>query len=200
MNKSENIFFRILDIFAHFVLLNALWIICSVPIITIFPATTALFGVVRKWHTDGTDAGSVRLFFSLFKENFKKSFMIGVLWTVAGLILFVDWSILQQVELTGKTGVFALLVFSIILFIFMTIYVFFVLVHYELSILQTLKNALFLSLGYFIHTLLLLVTIAVVITITLIAPIFLIIFGSILAFTMYYIFRKLSIKVEQQVL
>ncbi|WP_163578964.1 YesL family protein [Gracilibacillus saliphilus] len=199
MNKSENIFFRILDIFAHFVLLNALWIICSVPIVTIFPATTALFGVVRKWHSDGTDAGSVRLFFSLFRENFTKSFMIGILWTIAGLILFVDWSILQQVEFTGKTGVFALLVFSIILFIFMTMYVFFVLVHYELSILQTLKNALFLSLGYFIHTLLLLVTIAGVITITLIAPIFLIIFGSILAFTMYYIFHKLSIKVEQQV-
>ncbi|QGH34015.1 DUF624 domain-containing protein [Gracilibacillus salitolerans] len=198
MNKSENIFFRILDIFAHFVLLNTLWIICCVPIITIFPATTALFGVVRKWHTNGTDAGSIRLFFSLFRENFKKSFFIGVLWIVAGFILFVDWSILLQVEFTGKLGVFTLLIFSIILFIFMTIYVFFVLVHYELSILQTLKNALFLSLGYFFHTLLLLVTIVVAITVTYFAPVFLMIFGSILAFTMYFIFQKLSIKVQQK--
>ncbi|WP_084040568.1 DUF624 domain-containing protein [Gracilibacillus boraciitolerans] len=70
LNNSENIFFRILDIFAHFVLLNALWIICCVPIVTIFPSTTALFGVVRKWHTDGHDVGCIRLFFSLFRENF----------------------------------------------------------------------------------------------------------------------------------
>ncbi|MGP4041409.1 YesL family protein [Gracilibacillus sp. D59] len=198
MNKSENIFFRILDIFAYFVLLNAIWIICCVPILTIFPATTALFGVVRKWHSEGTDAGSIRLFFSLFRENFKRSFIIGVLWTIAGVILFVDWSILQQVEFTGKIVVFALLIFSIMLFIFMTIYIFFVLVHYELSILQTLKNALFLSLGYFIHTLLLLVTIVGAITITIFAPIFIMIFGSILAFSMYFIFHKLSIKVQQQ--
>src|SRR5699024_4884072 len=116
MNNSDNVFFRILDIFAHFVLLNALWVICCIPIVTIFPATTALFGVVRKWHIDGTDAGGIGLFFSLFKSNFKKSFLIGLMWLLAGSILYVDTSIILQIEFTGKLFVFILVIFSSILY------------------------------------------------------------------------------------
>ncbi len=197
MNKSENMFFRILDIFAHFVLLNVLWIICCIPIITIFPATTALFGVVRKWHTEGTDAGSIRLFFLLFKDNFKKSFIIGVLWLVAGFILYFDMSILMQIEFAGKIIVLTLLIFSIILYIFTSIYIFFVLVHNDLSILQSLKNALFLSIGYYAQTLLIVLIIAGAFIITYFAPILLMIFGSVLAFSVYYVFHKLPKKSPQ---
>src|SRR5699024_2076240 len=115
MNKTDNIFFRILDIFAHFVLLNILWFILCIPIITIFPATTALYAVVRKWVTEGTDAGVFQIFFVSFKANFKKSFIIGLFWLLAGLILYFDLSILLKNEFFGSLFVFILLTFSIIL-------------------------------------------------------------------------------------
>src|SRR5690625_2719829 len=192
MNKSDNMFFRILDIFAHFVLLNILWVILCIPIITIFPATTALYSVVRKWITEGTDAGAIQLFFTSFKENFKKRFIIGLLWLIAGFILYFDLSILLQIEFTGKFFVFILLCFSTILYVFISIYVFFVLVQYELSVVHTIKNALILSLSRLLHTLLFLVIIAGALIITYYFKIFIMIFGSMLAFVLYNIFHKLD--------
>lgn len=192
MNKSDNVFFRILDIFAHFVFLNTLWIILCIPIITIFPATTALYSVVRKWVTEGTDAGVVQLFFSSFKENFRKSFLIGLFWLIAGLILYFDLSILFNIEFTGKFFVFILLSFSTILYVFISIYVFFILVQYDLSIAHTIKNALILSVSRLLHTLLFLMIIAGALVLTYFFKVLIIIFGSMLAFVLYSIFHKLN--------
>jgi uncharacterized membrane protein YesL len=190
MNKSENMFFKILDIFAHFVLLNALWVICCIPIFTIFPATTALFGVVRKWHVEGTDVGVVRIFFQLFKTNFKKSFIIGLIWLLAGFILYFDLSIVLQIDFTGKIFVFILLIFSSILYVFMTIYIFFILVHQDLTIVQSIKNALFMSIGYYLHTFLIIAILIGALAITYLAPIFLMVIGSVLAFSIYQVFQR----------
>src|SRR5690625_3629412 len=154
MNKSENMFFRILDIFAHFVLLNALWIICCLPIITIFPATTALYMVVKRWITESTDAGVVRLFFTSFKESFKKSFVIGLFWLLAGAILYFDLTILLQVEFTGSFFILILLIFTAILYIFVSVYSLLLLVQEELSILNILKKSLILSVSHLHYTLL----------------------------------------------
>lgn len=192
MNKSDNMFFRILDIFAHFVLLNTLWLIACIPIITIFPATTALYSVVRKWVTEGTDVGAVQLFYISFKDNFKKSFVIGFLWFIAGSILFVDLFIVFQTEFTGKYFVFVLLSFSTILYLFTSIYVFFVMVQYELSIKNIIKNALILAVSRLFHTLLCLAIIAGAIILTYYFKMFFIIFGSMLAFVLYFIFHKLD--------
>jgi len=192
MNKSENMFFRILDIFAHFVLLNALWIICCLPIITIFPATTALYMVVKRWITESTDAGVVRLFFTSFKESFKKSFVIGLFWLLAGAILYFDLTILLQVEFTGSFFILILLIFTAILYIFVSIYTFFMLVQYELSISSILKNALLLSVSHLHYTLLFLVIIIGTLLMTYYIKIFLLIFGSVLAFILYHVFQKLD--------
>lgn len=192
MNKSDHLFFRILDIFAHFVLLNALWIIFCIPIITIFPSTTALFSVARKWMTEGTDVGSIQLFLTSFKENFKKSFLIGLLWMIAGLVLYFDLSILMQIEFTGKFFVFILFAFSALLYVFVSIYVFFVMVQYELSILHTIRNALILSVSRLLHTVLILIVIAGALIITYYFKVFMVVFGSVLAFVLYNIFHKLD--------
>lgn len=192
MNKSDNMFFRILDIFAHFVLLNILWIALCIPIITIFPATTALYSVVRKWVTEGIEVGAIQLFFTSFKKNFKKSFIIGLLWLIAGLILYFDLSILMQIEFTGKYFVFILLTFSTILYVFISIYVFFILVQYQLSIAHTIKYALILSVSRLLHTLLFLVIIAGALIFTYYLKFLIIIFGSMLAFIMYNIFHRLD--------
>lgn len=198
MNKSENVFFRILDIFAHFVLLNVLWIILCIPVLTIFPATTALFSVVRKWVSEGTDAGVFHLFFTSFKENFKKSFTIGIMWTIAGSILYFDLALLLEIEFTGRYFLFILLIFSAIIYIFISIYLFFLLAHYDLSVLHTIKNALLLSVSNLYHTVLCLVIIGGASIIIYYFPVFIMIFGSVLAFILYNIFHKLLYKIQEK--
>lgn len=198
MARSDNTFFRILDIFSHFLLLNAMWILACVPIITIFPATAALFGVGRKWVGEGIDAGLFSLFIKELKLNFKKSFLLGIIWSVGGLIIYYDFSILSQIEFTGEVIIYSLLIFMTILYVFTTIYLFYVLVNYELSLLHTIKNALLISISYIFHTLLCIGIIGFVVAITLIAPIFLLIFGSIIAFILCHVFQKLSVKIERR--
>ncbi|WP_226037094.1 YesL family protein [Aquibacillus saliphilus] len=197
MDKSENIFLRILDIFTHFLLINILWIIFCLPIITIFPSTTALLGVVRKWTSEGIEAGLLSLFIKEFKANFKKSFLIGILWGIAAIILYVDYTILLQYEFTGRMILLTLLIFVTILYSFTSVYIFFVLANYELSILHSIKNALFISISYIFHTLLCIFVIGIAVVITYFVPIFILIFGSVLAFTLYQIFDRLSYKIQR---
>ncbi|WP_407272428.1 YesL family protein [Radiobacillus sp. PE A8.2] len=197
MNKSGNMFFRILDIFTHFLLLNVMWFICCIPIVTIFPATAALFGVARKWAFEGIDAGLFSLFVQQFKANFKKSFILGVMWTIASLIIAYDFYILHYVEFTGKAIVFNLLSLMTVLYLFTSIHLFFIMVHYELTILQILKNSIFVSISYIFHTILCFIIIGLVIALCFFVPVFLLVAGSILAFTLSHILIRLSQKIQQ---
>ncbi|MRH41934.1 DUF624 domain-containing protein [Aquibacillus halophilus] len=197
MDKSENIFLKILDIFTHFLLINILWLIFCIPIITIFPATAALFGVVRKWTSEGIEAGMLSLFMKEFKGNFKKSFLIGIIWSIAAVILYLDFAIMLQVEFMGRMVLLTLLIFVTMLYMFTTIYIFFILVNYELTILHTIKNALFISISYIFHTILCMLLISIVLILTYFVPIFLLIFGSVLAFILYQVFHRLSYRIHE---
>lgn len=193
MNKTENIFLQILNIFANFVLLNALWIIFCIPIITIFPSTSALFSVTRTWFKEGIDFGLISLFFKSFKRNFIKSFLIGIMWTVAALILYIDFSILFQVEFIGKYVVFILLVFSLIIFTFISLYIFFIITsNQSLSIMKVIKHSLILSVSNLLHTILSLIIIILLLVLIYQFPILLIIFGSMTSFVLTFIFLKLE--------
>lgn len=193
MNETEPLFFRILDIFAHFVLLNLLWLLCSLPVITLFPATSALFSVVRQWITSGMDAGATQLFFRFFKENFKRSFPIGLLWLFAGFILLIDFYLVRQINFTGSFFVLILIIFATIIYLFTSLYALFMIAHYELTIIGTLKNALFLSVSYLFRSLLCFVIIMLAFVLVFYLPFLMIIFGSMLAFILYYIFHTIPI-------
>ena len=54
------------------ILLNLLWILCSVPIITVGAATTALHGVIQAYVSEENN-GIVRPYFRAFRKNFKQS-------------------------------------------------------------------------------------------------------------------------------
>jgi uncharacterized membrane protein YesL len=71
---------RLLGVFINLLLLNLLWLLARLPVLTIYPATAAMFGVVRVWVRRG-DPSIFRPFFSSFKRIFKQSFWVGVVWT-----------------------------------------------------------------------------------------------------------------------
>lgn len=199
MDKTMNTFNQIISIFTSFVLLNLLWLLFCLPVVTIFPATAALFGTVRKWTRLGLDVGVYKVFVQEFKANFKKSFVLGVVWTILFGIISMDLSIVLQNEFSGKSFVLILLFFFIMLFVFVTIYLFFVIVHFDLSLFHTVKNSLLLSLGHLHYTVLMLAMILLVLIVTYHFPFFLLFGGSLLAFMMYGVFHKLSVKWEKGV-
>src|SRR5690625_2834987 len=58
--------------------------------ITFFPATSAVFATVRKWQMGDTDAPIFKTFFVAFKDNYKQSFLGGILYVVLIGLLAVN--------------------------------------------------------------------------------------------------------------
>ena len=95
--------FRFLRVLGDLMAANWLWILCSLPIVTIGPATCALFTVTLKLAKD-EPFGMLRTWFNAFRENFKRGLVIG-LGAIALLIVAVTdfiFALGQGVELLRK--------------------------------------------------------------------------------------------------
>ncbi|MDN4524138.1 YesL family protein [Fictibacillus fluitans] len=123
-------------------LLNTLWLICSLPIVTVFPATAALFGVLRDWRLQ-KEPPLVSGFWSHFKENLKQSLLIGwglVLW-VSALLLNVN--IILQLGTVFRWMLLPVTVALLLGAVFVLLLSFPFMVHYELDLKSMIKNALY---------------------------------------------------------
>ena len=65
----DNIIIRVLTRVFDFIVLNVLWVLCSVPIITIGASTTALYSMMLKIVAN-EEGYIIRGFFEDFKKNF----------------------------------------------------------------------------------------------------------------------------------
>lgn len=71
----ESPVYKGLSFVADMMLLNIMWVICSLPIITIGPATSAMYQCFFKLRRHG-DFSVFRDFISAFKENFKQALVL----------------------------------------------------------------------------------------------------------------------------
>lgn len=71
---------------ANIFILNVLWLIGCLPLITIGPSTAATLAVLREWQIMGDDS-VIRSFFRLFRLHFKQGFLVGNTWMIVGAIL-----------------------------------------------------------------------------------------------------------------
>jgi uncharacterized membrane protein YesL len=94
MNSGRRLY-RFLEVLTNLLLLNLLWLLMCLPVLTVFPATAAMFGVVREW-VQKREPSVIRAFFSSFKANFKQSFWIGIVWTLLGGFLMVSFGVAYQ--------------------------------------------------------------------------------------------------------
>ena len=68
----DNPVWRFIGKFWDVLVINFLWIICSIPIVTIGSSTTAMYYVTLKLARD-EDGYTIQSFFKSFKENFKQA-------------------------------------------------------------------------------------------------------------------------------
>ena len=111
-------------------LLNVLWFICSIPIVTIGASTTALYYVCLKI-VRGEEQYVIPMFFRSFKENFRQATQLWLIMLGAGILLGTDGYILSHLR-THSTGpaavlwtlLFALLIAASIVYTIILLYVF----------------------------------------------------------------------------
>lgn len=85
----DNPVWRFVGKLGDLILLNILWIICSIPIFTIGASTTAVYYVTLKLVRDD-DGYTIKSFFRSFKENFKQATALWLMFLVTGLVLLFD--------------------------------------------------------------------------------------------------------------
>ncbi|QHT47972.1 DUF624 domain-containing protein [Bacillus sp. SB49] len=147
--------YKTLERIVDFVLLNLLWIVLCIPVVTVFPATTAMFSVQRRLIMEKEYQGVFRPFFRSFRENFKRSFLLSVLW--AGLAIFLYWDFQLLSLHPSFLSTLLYVPFGLLLCVFLatTIYLFPVIVHIDSGMKHTIRNALMLMVSNFGPTMLL---------------------------------------------
>ena len=81
--------YKFLDSLSSLVLLNILWLVTSLPIVTIGASTTALYAVTIKM-VRREYVPAVRSFFREFRSNFKQSTALWATGLTVSLVLLVD--------------------------------------------------------------------------------------------------------------
>lgn len=151
----DNPVWRFIGKFGDLILLNILWIICSIPIFTIGASTTAVYYVTLKLVRDD-DGYTIKSFFRSFKENFKQATIIWLILLATGLILIFDLRFFLMV-MTGnsmfRTAFTAAIGALTIIWLFILTYAFPLQCRFYNPIKRTLFNAFFMSIRHFFHTL-----------------------------------------------
>jgi uncharacterized membrane protein YesL len=195
MFKVDGLFHRVCTWIYRFAYLNLLFLICCLPIITIFPATAALFGVVRQW-VKKNDPPVFTTYKLLFVENLKQSMIIGCAVTGLYLLIFADFYLISRMQIGMKDTLFiALVIISFFLFI-SVLYISPLMVNGYYSSKQLVKNAFQLAIYKPFITLINLLTIIGLIFISLRFSFFLVFFFfSVSAFITYWFSEKKFIQV-----
>jgi uncharacterized membrane protein YesL len=139
--------FRFATKVSNLFLLNILWLIFSIPIITMGAATSALYYVTLKM-VKNEEGYIIKDFWYAFRQNLKQGIMIEFVLLVGGVILLGDiWYFLHLGNIFGY--IFAA-IFSIGLTIYVLtlIFIFPLLAKYSNTVFGTLKNAVLLSLTH----------------------------------------------------
>lgn len=134
------------------VILNLLFFISCLPLFTIGAASAALYTVCFQMGTE-KESGIFRTYVHAFRENFKQGtvvFLILALFLLAG---FFDTLLLSSLAGWLRYGCI-LTAILLVLAVLMYSYAFPLLSQFSNGIRATLKNALFLSLGYLPRSLL----------------------------------------------
>ncbi|TWE01028.1 putative membrane protein YesL [Neobacillus bataviensis] len=178
---------KIVDLF----LLNLLWLIMSIPVITIFPATVSMYGVIRKWTMGKETNGVFRTFFLLFRECFLQSFGISVLWAALGFFIYIDFRILHLDGSLMHLILLGILWLLSLFFLSITVYLFPIMAHFDTNWKNVIKNSLSLAFTYPLSTILLIIIFLISLYLLYLLPLFIFILGSVTAYFSYTICHKL---------
>jgi uncharacterized membrane protein YesL len=186
MNFLESRLYRALELVTNFLWLNVLWLVSCLPIFTIFPATAAMFAVVREW-VKKREPSITRAFFSFFKENFKQSFWIGFLWLSLGGLWAINVILIGRMPGPARLPLYIFFSFVGFLYVFASIYLFPTIVSFDATGPTILKNSLLWSVTQPLITVQCVLVLLASVAVLLIFPATALILGSVVSYTIYWL-------------
>lgn len=110
-SKVSQVFLRI----AYGCYLNLLWALCSIPIVTIGAATTALYDVAMRI-AEERDGDLTQQFFRAFRLNFKQATVLWLILLAVGVFLGTDIYVLIHLRSssTGAPAIFWTIILAMV--------------------------------------------------------------------------------------
>jgi uncharacterized membrane protein YesL len=187
--------YRVVEVAVNIVMLNLIWLVASLGVITLFPATAAMFGVVRAW-IKGTDSEVVMPFIRYFRANFVQSLWIGFVWLAVGCLLLIDYVVIGGMDSWLKLPVFVLLAIITLCYILTSIYVFPVMVNYEGRWRSVIKNSFLIAVSQPGPTVLSFLVVAVALVIVYFVPPAMLIAGGGTSYVLYLLCKRAFDRIE----
>ncbi|SFJ52865.1 Uncharacterized membrane protein YesL [Halobacillus dabanensis] len=135
--------YRMSDFIMKITLLNFYWIfitIVGMGVFGLFPATVALFAVVRQW-SRGNDEKFFRQFVTYVKKDFWQANILGYILVIMGFLLYADVQFILQMDGLLQEFMKYGFVFLFILYFIIAVYLFPVYVHYDLPLFKYFQFA-----------------------------------------------------------
>lgn len=155
--SPDNPVIRVLLRLGQIWLLNILWLITSIPIVTIGASTTALiYSCMKLSKNEGYLAKN---FFHSFRENFKQSTAIWLIYAVVGVLLSMDLYYWTNVAESRASIWWAASIAIVIIYVTSLTYVFAIQSKFYNSVKRTIAFSFILPYKHLKETILMLVTI-----------------------------------------
>jgi len=186
---------------ADTLILSVIWIIFSIPIITIGASTTAMFYVSTRRIAD-REGYITSDFWSSFKSNFGKATKLWLI--ILGLVLLLVFNIqnLQGLEMTGVSG--GIVVYGqyalLLLIALISVFIFPITARFHMSMMQIIKSSFYMSLRHFLTSLIcVLMFLGLLVTIFEILPVILFAAPGLYAMAASYLIMRIIRKYRPEI-
>ncbi|WP_400243196.1 YesL family protein [Niallia sp. JL1B1071] len=128
----------------YIIVLNFLWVLFSLPLITIGPSTVALHHCM--FHLiNGKEMNIFTEFYQSFKWNFVRNMMTGIIVVGFGILLLSSRNFYFEIAANTSLSIYYFYIFLVFLFALFFVTIFPVLVNFHGPVLDLLRTSLFLA-------------------------------------------------------
>ncbi len=144
--NTESSIFQFLGMLADYTILNIIFLITCIPIVTIGPAITALFSVTMQ-NVRNEGSSMIKLYFYAFRRSFWSSLALFFVYFVVGFILIFNFSFWLTLHTAMANIALVFLILFALLYLFSFFYIFALTARFENTLRQTIKNSVLLALA-----------------------------------------------------
>ena len=146
--NPENRFWMFMEKVMNLCVVILLWLVCSLPVITIGASTTALFGYTLKLTRD-EEGYVVRTFLRGFRKNFVRSTVLWMGVLAAGGVLVLDLYYCQFLNISDglKMGLRTALGSLTLLYLLTVLYIFPLTAYFKVGLKRTIGHSFIMAVG-----------------------------------------------------
>ncbi len=151
--------YRFMTKLTELLVLNIMWLVFSLPIVTLGISTIAAFTVALRI-AENDEGYIARDFLKAFKENWKQGIPMSFITIICIWAVYLDFQIYRA---SAENSIMFLIIgiLAAYIFTFSLLYVYPLLARYENTLLNSLRNSFRISMKYFLRSLLMILLLAV---------------------------------------